>query len=178
LPKREYPPKSYFDALLDYSPMTGLLTWKKRPREEFKNHHAYNQHLLRAGNRLGGTINGALVCTLEGRRLQTLRIIWVMMTGSDPDRGTSILVKDGNLENTRWQNIHMVKVRSIENLRDKRREIIRTEKQRAKVKIPDSITYNGYALQPWCAWVGTFNLGRFDKKIDAEKALARALFTS
>jgi hypothetical protein len=152
-----------------------MLTWKKRPREEFLSSQAHNSHLLMAGKQVGGMTIGGRVCTLLKKRLQVPRVIWVMQTGMEPGKGRSIVPANGNLNDMRWSNLVEVKYRSSENLRTYERKLIKVAKKRAKLIGLDNISYNGFALQPWSARCGKWNLGRFDKKNEAEKALARAL---
>lgn len=83
---RELPSQEYLKECFDYDPETGLLTWKIRPREHFKNERSFNSFNGRfVGNvALNSVSRGYCGGTLDRKTVLTHRIIWKWWYGEDP----------------------------------------------------------------------------------------------
>jgi len=84
---KSLPEAAYLRECFDYDPETGMLTWKRRPREHFRSDHAWhcwNARFpgLEAGSRkhAGGYIH---IC-VDDVRYKAHRVIWKMRTGEEP----------------------------------------------------------------------------------------------
>lgn len=80
------PSVEYLRECFSYSPETGVLTWRERPREHFKNDGAWRY----CNNRLAGspagsiTPKGYVTIHVAGRRYQAHRLIWLTHYGKEP----------------------------------------------------------------------------------------------
>jgi hypothetical protein len=73
---KELPPLETLQALLDYNPDTGILTWKVSPSTKFK-----------AGMRAGSVgPRGYVKVTIKCRGYQAHRIAWKLFYGHDPEK--------------------------------------------------------------------------------------------
>lgn len=92
--------------LLDYDPLTGILTWKHRSKKWFLSDQFWKswnvkhagKPALSYGNKKGRQSGGVL-----GKQYYAYHIIWLWMTGSWPDPG--IDHEDQNPGNNRWVNL-------------------------------------------------------------------------
>lgn len=81
------PAQEFLQRCLRYNKVTGILLWKKRPREHFKNQQAFvrwnNQY---PGAEAFGYIHatGAKYGAIDSRWFYAHRIIWKLVTGNDP----------------------------------------------------------------------------------------------
>lgn len=100
------PSKEYLDECLDYDPNTGILTWKVRPLEHFKNlrgQRVFNTQFSGKEAFIGKDIHNAKIGWINGRFYFAHRIIWKIMTGEEPP--LVIDHKDQNPSNNRWENL-------------------------------------------------------------------------
>ena len=76
----------YVRECLDYEPDTGLLKWKKRPVEHFKNKRSCNIWNTRyAGKNAGYFVNiGYFNIRVNGKTYRAHRIIWLITYGQWP----------------------------------------------------------------------------------------------
>lgn len=80
--------------MLDYDPVTGLLTWRARP----------NGAHVRAGKRAGCKTKSGYVCLMIDRRWYLAhRVIWVWMTGALP--AEQIDHRNRIKSDNRWTNL-------------------------------------------------------------------------
>ncbi len=105
---RPLPSRSYLNESMDYNPATGILVWKKRPREHFKNNQAHS----RWNNRYPGKeafgyplADGRKYGAIGNKWFLAHRIIWKLVTGKDPVRLPDH--KDRNGSNNRWGNLRL-----------------------------------------------------------------------
>jgi len=98
------PSREELDALFEYDPKTGVLTWRRRTGNSradlgFNNKAggkpAGTRHAGRAGNQY-------LVIGINGSYFKAHRIIWKMVTGEEPPE--FIDHEDGDNFNNRWGN--------------------------------------------------------------------------
>jgi HNH endonuclease/AP2 domain len=80
--------------LFDYDPETGIVTRKVDRGDRFK-----------AGERVGTPAHGYLQTRFNGRTVYLHRLIWLMRTGSWPDRG--IDHTNGDPADNRWANLRL-----------------------------------------------------------------------
>jgi hypothetical protein len=73
--------------MFQYDALTGVLYWRKRPVEHFKNQHGCNIFNARYAGKAVGTIDpdGYLMFTYRGRGFKVHRLIWLMETGEWPE---------------------------------------------------------------------------------------------
>jgi hypothetical protein len=78
----------YLQERLDYNQLTGVLTWRYRPLQDFPDARAMKiWNTKYAGKRAGGvdTSDGYRTISVGGYREYEHRVIWVLMTGEIPD---------------------------------------------------------------------------------------------
>lgn len=105
---QDLPSVEYLLSCLDYRPETGELVWKHRPREHFKNDHAYHCFLARFAGKVAGsgnTVKGYRVLHLDGQGLTEHRVIWAMATGAWPSPELQIDHIDLDKANNRIENL-------------------------------------------------------------------------
>jgi hypothetical protein len=97
----DLPPAEELHSLFSYDPNTGVLTWKKR----FPLTHRNNIHNSRdAGKEVGATDSWGHRQVRVGGKLRAVhRIIWKMMTGSDPVEQIDHI--NGIRDDNRWSNL-------------------------------------------------------------------------
>lgn len=126
----ELPPQEYLRQCLDYDPETGIVVWKHRPLEHFKDasyQKRFNSRFAgkRAGSqrkpRAGGTTNHWEVSLTFGGTCENYllhRVIWKMVHGTEPDEidHKNIDGGDNRLDNLRacdhHQNMSNTRIRS------------------------------------------------------------------
>lgn len=104
----DHPSIEYLNSILLYDPSTGLLTWKSRPLEMFKQGVGRVRACSSWNSKYAGKpaftakSHGYHVGTVNGKTLRSHRVIWAIMTDSWPDE---IDHEDGNRSNNTWQNL-------------------------------------------------------------------------
>lgn len=92
---RDLPSVEHLKNRLSYDPATGALTWL-RPSP-------LSRH-IKVGDEAGWTnTNGYRRVSIDGQAYHVHRVIFKMMTGSDPEYDIDHV--DGNRSNNRWANI-------------------------------------------------------------------------
>lgn len=105
------PDQSYLLEILNYDPETGQLSWRERPKEMFKttkdcrrwNNRYANQRAFTSV--LQGASGGYLRGKINGRLYRAHRIIWKLVTGTDPK---VIDHRNGKRTDNRWKNLRNV----------------------------------------------------------------------
>ena len=148
---------------LSYDPKSGLLTWKVRPENTFKTKRDWASWNAKFSNKPAFTAisNGYRVGTINNVGLRAVRVIYTLMTGTEPEMIDHI---DGNRSNDSWVNLRSVS--AAENLKNMKK--YKTNKSgvtgvswdKTKNKWKATIGHNGKSI----------NLGRFDCLNDAISA--------
>lgn len=96
--------------LLDYDPISGVLTWKKRDRALFSSDNACNAWNARFANQTAGSIkqDGYLHVRIFGKSCLGHRLIWAWTTGRWPQECIDHINHD-RVDN-RWENLRSVAV--------------------------------------------------------------------
>ena len=100
------PSTEYLRRCLRYNKRTGVLTWRKRPREHFVSNRGWNRWNSRYAGREAFTATskkGHRSGAIDKRLYQAHRVIWKMVTGKDPVE--LIDHKDLCGSNNRWRNL-------------------------------------------------------------------------
>ncbi len=95
------PDAEYLRQCFDYDPDTGVLTWRKRPREHFSSDLQW-----RLMNGLAGRPAGTPRKRLIGINYQVClyhRVIWKLVTGEEPPPEIDHI--DQDFRNNRWNNL-------------------------------------------------------------------------
>ena len=165
---RPLPDLDYLRQCLSYDPESGALTWKRRPREHFKNDGAwrYCNNLL-AGRSAGSvTPKGYITIHVAGGNYPAHRIAWLIHYGKEP--------KD--------QIDHVDQIKS-NNALCNLREATNTDNQRnTSLRKNSSSGVTGVTwYRPTGKWLATIrangkriHLGYFSNKKDAEAARSAA----
>lgn len=101
------PSKDHINECVSYDRASGILTWKKRPLQHFKNAHGMNTFNSKCAGKVCGskTINGYTSLCLDGNRYLAHRIIWKLITGADPTENIDHL--DTNKRNNAFTNLRL-----------------------------------------------------------------------
>ena len=99
------PSQDYLQQCFDYDPETGVLRWKKRPREHFTTVANFVRWQTYRGGTEAGVIRGDSgyhQINMGGKSVMAHRIIWKMVTGEEP-----ISIDHRNLikSDNRWTNL-------------------------------------------------------------------------
>lgn len=118
------PTQEYLQECFTYTPETGLLLWKQRPREHFKTEMSFKTWNTRFA--LSPALNyvdehNYRVGALNGKKLRACRVIWKLVYGTDPD---IILHSDGNTLDNRIEKLSNGTV--SENAKDMKKPIDNT----------------------------------------------------
>jgi hypothetical protein len=146
------------NELLSYDPETGALTWKSVPK---------GFQRAKAGDP-AGTIGakGYRVIGIDRKYYLAHRIIWKLMTGSDPD--DQIDHKNTDRLNNRWENL-----RPVENGQNIQNSNVRKDNLSGVKGIHWDASH-----KKWRAVLRvngkTIRLGRFSSKDDAANVIANA----
>lgn len=98
------PPADYLRQCFDYDPSTGILRWRERPPEHFKNSRAWIAwNAKHFGKPVGwASQRGYLYTQVHRHKFLVSRIIWKMVYGADPIEIDHI---DRNSRNNRLDNL-------------------------------------------------------------------------
>lgn len=99
------PDAAYLRSCFRYNKRTGILIWKKRPREHFATQRAFGMWNARyAGKEALTAVNtyGHLAGTLDNKKYVAHRVIWKLVTGQEPPH----LIDHRNRKpsDNRWRN--------------------------------------------------------------------------
>ena len=85
---QDLPSVDYLRACFAYDPETGVLTWKERPSEHFKNDGAHRRFTSSRAGRPAGSLNrtGYLGVGLDATTHQAHRIAWAIYYGAWPEQ--------------------------------------------------------------------------------------------
>lgn len=130
----ELPSAEYLNTILRCDYDTGVVYWKERPREDFKNQKLYSYFINNTLPNPAGTNkgDGYLIIWLDGKLYRLHRIIWKMYYGEDPKHFIDHI--NGDRSDNR-----------IVNLRD----ATHSENNRNRAKISDKNT-TGYTGIIYC----------------------------
>lgn len=99
------PDAEYLRECFSYEPETGILKWRKRPRNHFKSDKFHRISFMFAGTVTGcmNPVSGYLRANLDGKVRYNHRIIWKIMTGYDAT--DHVEHKNRNRADNRWINL-------------------------------------------------------------------------
>lgn len=105
---KKLPSADRIRALLDYNPESGSLTWKERPREDFKSVGSWKSHNTKYAGKPAFTcrMNGGFDGKIDGGLYRAHRVIWKLVTGLEPTGDIDHI--DGNPYNNTWRNLRDV----------------------------------------------------------------------
>lgn len=94
--KKALPPVELVKERLDYNPETGVVVWK-----------VANSKRVKVGSPVGRLLpNGYLAVRIDGEEYKLHRLIWLIMTGEDPDQFIIDHINRVKLDN-RWSNLRL-----------------------------------------------------------------------
>lgn len=164
------PPVEYLKECFDYEPVSGVLTWRNRPRDHFQTEIAATIWNAQFPGKVAGRRTSAgyraLKLTLDGKRKELFchRVIWAMVTGAWP-------INDLDHENTIRHDNRFVNLREATRAENKRNsgahrdnklglKGVRLDRNRYQA----NINFGGKQIY----------LGSFDTAVDASKAYQAA----
>lgn len=102
--KRILPTQEYLLQCLNYDPDSGVLRWKQRPLEHFRDRRVFNIWNARFPHAVAGCKHstGYVFLSLDDRKFKAHRIIWRMVTGEEPEE---VDHRDTDRANNRWDNL-------------------------------------------------------------------------
>ncbi|MCX5577241.1 HNH endonuclease signature motif containing protein [Kaistia terrae] len=109
---KELPPVETIRELFNYNPMSGILTWRERPRSHFTSDGAWKTWNKRyAGKPVGGSNSSGYLqaqMTLDSKLFRPLVhvIAWAIQTGKWPDDSVDHINHQG--DDNRWENLRAV----------------------------------------------------------------------
>ena len=108
---KQLPPAAYLRECFAYNPITGVLTWRKRPRRHFTIKRIWltwtTRYAMNTAGRL--TQKGHIGIVLNGTTFFSHRIIWKLMTGREPL--ITIDHANGKPSDNRWRNLRAATIR-------------------------------------------------------------------
>lgn len=113
------PTKEYLEECFTYDPETGLLYWKRRPRNHFKFERDFNGWNTKYSGKVALnmlTKAGYLKGTLDGIKVYTHRVIWKLCRGTEPEE---VLHENGNKSDNRICKLSGAT--HAENMRDQKK---------------------------------------------------------
>ena len=170
MPRKPLPTPEYLAECFSYDAETGVLRWRERPREHFRNQAAFTTHARTKAGNVAGCIDGStgyLVVGLNYQLLYAHRIAWTLLHREWPHLHIDHI--DGDKLNNRASNLRCVS--PAENCRNA--PIKRSNRS--------GIQGIGFAKREgkWRARImrdyKDIHLGYFDTWADAVDARARAL---
>lgn len=98
----------HFKSCFIYDQDTGVLTWRRRPLEHFKNSHGCNTWNTKFAGKVAGSkdADGYLVVKIDFKSHRVHRVIWEMCNGPIPN-GKKIDHEDHDRENNRLSNLRL-----------------------------------------------------------------------
>ncbi len=160
---RPLPPVEYLRTCLTYDPESGVLTWKRRPREHYKSGRSWRYAQRFTGKVAGGSdCKGYQCIRIDENVYKAHRIAWAMHYGEEPTQ--AIDHRNGNKGDN-----------SISNLR----EVTHVENSRKQsLKSSNSSGINGVSWRKdsknWKAYIFVagrlLSLGSFNTKEEAARA--------
>lgn len=160
---RALPTQEYLKECFTYDPETGLLYWKERPLNHFKNEHGWNTFNSKYSCKQAFTCadaDGYFVGTLDGIQFKSHRIIWKLIHGTEPE---SILHDNGQTFDNRIEKLTSDK--QYKNMQDQ------------KLRVDNSSGISGVSWynsrQKWCVRISVNgkvkNLGYFTNLEEAKE---------
>jgi hypothetical protein len=121
---RELPDPELLRKLLSYDPLSGILTWKDRPREMFSSARIWKSWNAVYANTEAMTAinNGYRMGQIQNRQYRAHRIIWMMVYGTPPEGQIDHI--NGDRSDNRLVNLRCVSV--AENRRNQKTPITNT----------------------------------------------------
>ncbi|UTC25443.1 homing endonuclease [Pectobacterium phage vB_PcaM_P7_Pc] len=98
----------HFKSCFIYDQDTGVLTWRRRPLEHFKNSRGCNTWNTKFAGKVAGSkdADGYLVVKIDFKSHRVHRVIWEMCNGPIPS-GKKIDHEDHDRENNRLSNLRL-----------------------------------------------------------------------
>jgi len=154
---------------ISYDPITGICSWKERPRQQFKSDWIHKWWNLRFSGKEIKTICGTKKRKHIGTKfnccsLKIHRAIWAIQTGEWPNH---IDHKDGDSLNNKWENLRNGTV--SDNMKNKKKYKPR--------ELPTGVYFSSNGKKYWAEIQCNKNrhqLGYFDSLEDAAKARKEA----
>jgi hypothetical protein len=101
---KKLPAAEYLNECLKYTKSTGELLWRVRPDNHFSSPRIAKGWNTKYAGTLAG--NGLGSFRLDHEEYQAHRVIWVMVTGTDPGK-LEIDHRDTDPTNNRWRNLRL-----------------------------------------------------------------------